>query len=174
MKKSHTTPYHLQGNARPERFNRTILDMLGTLEDSKKKDWKNFVNFSLFPYNSTPHEATRVSPYELMFRRKPRLPTDTAFQSATEEVGTTRTTQKYIQDLQDRIVSSRKIVDERVQQSKNKQKTYYDKKANIVNLNLGDRVLARSFDGNIRQRTDSKQMCTEWFTNPGQTSLYIR
>ena len=41
MKKSHTTPSHPHGNAGPERFNRTLLDMLGTFETKQKKDWKN-------------------------------------------------------------------------------------------------------------------------------------
>ena len=44
IKKSHTTPYHPEGNAGPERFNRTLLSMLGTLEADQKSDWRKYVN----------------------------------------------------------------------------------------------------------------------------------
>ena len=43
VEKSRTTPYHPMGNGMVERFNQTLLNMLGTLEDRKKGDWKTYV-----------------------------------------------------------------------------------------------------------------------------------
>ena len=42
-KKSRTTPCHSMGNGMTGRFNRTLLEMLGTLEREKKKIWKAHV-----------------------------------------------------------------------------------------------------------------------------------
>ena len=149
MNKSHTTPYHPQGNAGPERFNRTLLDMLGTLENEKKHLWKDYVKTLVYPYNCTPHEATKLSPFELMFGRKPRLPIDAAFESVQQETNQNRTTLEYVKDLQDRIATTRKIVEQRVEKSKGKQRKYYDRKARPVHISVGDKVLGRktAFDG---------------------------
>ena len=148
IEKSHTTPYHPQGNAGPERFNRTLLGMLGTLEQDQKKDWTKYVNSLVYAYNCTPHETTRFSPYELLFGRKPSLPIDTMFEKARDDIGN-KTTEEYIQDLQERMSTTHEIVQQHTERSKDKQKTYYDRKSKEVNISVGDKVLVKqlAFDG---------------------------
>ena len=43
VKKLHTTPYHPQGNGQCERFNSTLCNMLGTLSEEEKSDWKSYL-----------------------------------------------------------------------------------------------------------------------------------
>ena len=78
IQKIRTTPYHPRGNP-VERFNRTLLNMLGTLETKQKQKWREYVKPLVHAYNCTRNEVTCFTPYELMFGRTPRLPVDLAF-----------------------------------------------------------------------------------------------
>ena len=76
VEKSRTTSYHAMGNGMVERFNHTLLNMLGMLEDHKKEDWKSYIAPLVHSYNATRHDSTGYSPYFLMFGRHPRLAVD--------------------------------------------------------------------------------------------------
>ena len=76
IEKSRTTLYHPMENGQCERFNRTLLEMLGTLETDQEVDWKTYVAPLVHMHNNTQHDTTGLSPYYLSFGRQPRLPID--------------------------------------------------------------------------------------------------
>ena len=61
--KTRTTPYHPMGNGMPERFNQTLLNMLGTLKEDQKSDSKTYVPPLVYAYNATRHESTGFPPH---------------------------------------------------------------------------------------------------------------
>jgi len=143
MKKSRTTPYHAMGNGITERFNRTLLGMLGTLDNDQKLDWKKHVSFLVYAYNCIPHESTKVAPFELMFGRKPRLPLDAAFGDLLRKNDNTANTQEYITDLRNRMKATHEIAINHMEKAQQKQKEMYDKKAKAAKVEMGDQVLVK-------------------------------
>ena len=141
IKNTHTSIYHPRGNAGPERFNRTLLGMLGTLENSQKKHWTDHIKHLVYCYNCTPHESTRISPFELMFGRKAKLPMDTRFEQVTEY--RSKETKEYIDDLKLKMEKTKEIVQGYVIKAKAKQKKYYDMKARAARVEKGDKVLVK-------------------------------
>ena len=101
IQKIRTTAYHPQGNGACERFNRTLINMIGTLNQKKKAIWQSVVSTLALAYNSTISAATGYSPYFLMYGRLPKLPIDVEYNVAYEKDA--KSHHKYVERLEKRL-----------------------------------------------------------------------
>ena len=67
IRKLRTGSYHPQANGQCERFNKTLLNMLGTLPNSVKKRWQEWILTLIHSYNCTTSSVTGFSPYFLIY-----------------------------------------------------------------------------------------------------------
>lgn len=144
--KVRTTPYHPQGNP-VERFNRTLLSMLGTLEEKDKHHWRDYVKPLVHAYNCTRNDTTGYSPYELMFGRQPALPVDFVL-GTNPAAGSHSTHSEYVHNLRQRLQESYTLAADRARKRGEQNKIRFDAKVRAAELVAGDRVLVRNV--NIR------------------------
>ena len=141
IKQTKTTPYHPMGNGLSERFNRTLLSMVGTLTSEKKKAWPKYLSDLVMAYNSSTHDSTGFSPYFLMFGRQPRLPVDVVMGITLEDDN-----EDFIKNQQEIFRTAYDIASRKIREAGQKQKKYYDKgrakKASDF-LTVGTQVLVK-------------------------------
>lgn len=139
--KTRTTPYHAMGNGMVERFNSTLLNMLGTLEEDKKKNWKEYVPAMVQAYNATRHDSTGYSPFFLMLGRHPRLPIDIVMGISPEE---DKTETDYVRSLREKMQYAFDIATKNADKSAGHHKLNYDRRIRGGTVEIGDRVLVRN------------------------------
>lgn len=143
IRKSRTSPYHPQGDAQPERFNRTLLSMLGTLENVKKQNWSQYISQLVHAYNCSKNESTGYSPYYLMFGRNARLPIDICFSAVID--GDTETSHlQYVDKMRKELQQAYHLATESATKNHLRNKSRYDQRVRDQPLHVGDRVLIRN------------------------------
>ena len=143
VKKVHTTPYHPQGNGQCEGFNSTLCNMLGTLSEEEKSDWKSHLGCMTHAYNCTKHASTTYSPYYLMFGRHPRLPIDIEFGLNKPNCSDNSSKSRYIQKLRRRLNYAFQKASKYSDQQAKKYKQGYDKSVKGPQLHENDLVLVK-------------------------------
>ena len=143
VKKLHTTPYHPQGNGQCERFNSTLCNMLETLSEEEKSDWKSYLGCMTHAYNYTKHASTTYSPYYLMFGRHPRLPIDVEFGLPKSNSGDNSSKSRYVQKLRRRLNYAFQKATKVANQQANKYKSSYDKSIKGPQLQEKELVLVK-------------------------------
>lgn len=160
IKKSRTTPYHPMGNGMVERYNKTLLNMLGTLSEDQKSDWKSYVSTLTHAYNATEHDSTGYAPFYLMFGRHPRLAID-AFLGLKQEPAKPKNHQDFVDKLKQRLDYAYNRASVETKKAAGKYKKYYDRKVKYLRLEPGDRVLVRNVGLKGKQK-----LADIWGKNP--------
>ena len=165
---SNYTPYYtfywIQRNGLDERFNQTLQTMLAKFVHDKK-EWSDLLDTSVFAYNTSRHESSKFTPFELMFNRKATIPIDVELR--TKESKELAVTFLHMQepDQQAREEERKKLLEESKQNivcaQKKKQKELYDKKHAKPHLyEPGQLVLKKDFTRSKRKggKLDAKYL----------------
>ena len=63
-----------QCNGLDERFNQTLQTMIAKFVSDKKETWSDFLDMSVFAYNTSRHTSSQFTPFELMFNWRAAIP----------------------------------------------------------------------------------------------------
>ena len=159
IRASNTTPFHPEGDGMCERMNRTICNMLKSLSEVEKRDWKSHLSKLAFAYNSTVQKSTGFTPFYLMMGRESRLPIDTVFRIRSGGEGLPRKSwQDFSRHWKKTMEDAYEIANRHITKAAGYNKKHYDKKARAVELKVGDKVLVK----NVRERGGTGKLKSFW------------
>lgn len=131
--------------------------MLVKFCSSKREAWSSFLDTCVFAYNTSRHDSTRYTPFQLMFGRRATLPIDLDVRKESP----TDALHKYLDA--DHSASFPELERERqqrieealanIQRAQKKQKEHYDRtRANVTHYRVGAFVLLKDFTRKKTQR----------------------
>ena len=160
IKKLITMPYRPEGNGSCERFNRTLISMLGTLPADFKSKWPQHISTLTYAYNCTRSNATGFSPYYLLYGRQPLLPIDIEYGVFTPELSEA-IMYKYVQELKSRLENAFNKANQFCAKEVIRLKQRFDKTAKSSKLEPGDLVLVRR-----KGFTSKHKIADKWEAEP--------
>lgn len=141
-RKSRTTPYHPEGNGTCERWNQTLLNMLGTLEVEQRSRWAQHLPELVQAYNNSIHTSTGYTPHFLMYGWNARLPVEVT--SGVWKPTSMVTTEEWVQLHHQRLALAYEKVRDNLDKASSRDKQCCDQKAKTLPLLPGERVLVHT------------------------------
>lgn len=132
IKKVFTTPARPQSNSSLEKSHGSLHDFLRHYIDDKH-EWDDFIEFAQLCYNTSVHESTNFTPYELLFGFEAREP-------SVEPTAKDDTYGEYYKSLIKKLKNIQSRAHQNLLATKHKTKLYYDRKINPNELKIGDKV----------------------------------
>ena len=160
IKKLRTTPYRPEGNGSCERFNRTLISMLGTLPDDFKSRWTQHISTLVYACNCTHSNATGLSPFYLLYERHPLLPIDIEFDVFVPKLSKA-ITYKYMQELNKRLENAFQKANAFCEKEAIRSTQHFNRTARCSKLLPGDLVLVKK-----KGFTSKHKIADKWETEP--------
>lgn len=135
--KTRTTPYHPQSDGMVERFNQTLERHLAKVVDNHQDNWDEYIPLFLLAYRTAVHESTSATPAIANFGRELKLPADLLSGWAP---GTPKCISEYVSELREKMVDIYEQLREAGQNSSDRSKTRYDRRANYAGFEEGTSV----------------------------------
>jgi transposase InsO family protein len=149
-----STPYHPQTNGALERSHSTLKDYLKHFIKEDQSNWDEYIHLAMFSYNTNIHSTTKYSPHELLFGRKPKLPS-----SITDHPTIQYSYDDFANDLKYKLRQCQNIAKENIQKSKLHSKQEYDKQAKVKSFSIDQMVYLKN---NITTKGISKKLAPDY------------
>lgn len=141
-----SAPGHPSSNGLVERFNRVLKNMLHHVIREEPRQWHKVIPFLLWAYREVPNSTTGISPFQLLYGRKPKGPLSILKKNWAGEcelpIGISVPAAQYLQDLKARMELTASQVKEIAEEQQRRYTTYYNRQLRHKEFNIGDRVIA--------------------------------
>lgn len=128
-----TSRYHPQSNGVDERVNGTLVRILRAYVDYYQKDWDEKLKWAVYVYNTTVHESTGYSPYQILHGFDPRSPLRS--ESSDKEIS-----RQDVDQIRTEIREQAVLLNKAAQERQTKE---YNKRHKACDLHVGQKVLVR-------------------------------
>ena len=139
IEKIRTYPYRPQGNGQVERFHKTLLNMIGTINPEEKIDWTTKVQGLTHAYNCTCSQTMGYSSFFLFYGREPRIPIDVEF--GLPEFQPKETISNFVGQLKKTLEQAYNLAQEVNSEQMGRHKRYFDQKHRCMKVEPGDLVM---------------------------------
>lgn len=141
LKISHlkSTAYHHQTIGALENNHKHLISYLRTQTNNEPQNWSSWLPYWSFAYNTTVHSETKFSPYELVFGKHCNIPSN--LQNTLEPM---YNFSDYFCELKYRLQKSQLEARDKLLDSKQKRKLYYDTYVNPIMYNPGDLIMLKN------------------------------
>lgn len=135
IKQCRTTAFHPQSNGSLERSHHSLVEYLKQYVN-RDDEWDEWLELATFSYNTSVHEGTKHTPFELVFGKLARQPS----YDPPADNEPSRTYGGYLVELATKLHDTQEIARNHLIAAKERSKKYYDRKVNAHEFNLGDCV----------------------------------